>query len=334
MEWSSGTMRKDSEDTASETSAQSGRFFQFSYFAKQVLQLPQPPMEQALFIHHQVPRSQTLSTRGSYRLPTLDDFVEFVDDLSEMLGSNRFHQEFKLFISSLNLCIKVGHIHLFRPGPLTTRVIDFICFVFTIENWNTMTALKCFEKVQTYENLMNVYEILLLDLNHSLLTSADSIFVHHHDNFMLERILQMNLFDDLNYFLVAITSILMMLNNLRHHPAHNTNLLLDGEINKLKQLENNQYLPLYFPHITPQKTLHFASLNAHRLSVYYIYTIVHILQHFALTPTQQQFLFLDTPLQRLWNSLEPDLFRRLSLVSSGYDFRKDPFMNFVTSSFA
>lgn len=351
------------ENSDSETSRQSSGTpvpFNTVEFVAKVLALGPPLMygDTTMFIqNNQEPLLRYLS--GTNVRPAVDDKVTLLDfasffDRWEALGHVEavFIAEFTVFLNSLSLCVKSGVIDLFSETFASSRVLTGIYDVSNIHNWSfSRQALSTYEKAHNQNNLMNLYELMLMDLNDSLKYNKPNSYRMDFEgsSYVLEKILATNLVDDLNYFLVRITTILLRLNNLRHH-QHKSYPILMQIIRDLKDFENNQFLSAFFPvshddssfssassssstvHRTslhPKTSLGYSSLKARRIHIYYNFTLFYIHQHFSLTQNTKNIIYAPSLLNTFWNRQDSDIIQRLIQMSHDYDFSMDVFMSFV-----
>lgn len=299
---------------------------------------------------------------------TLLEFQVFVDYLERTdpniqntesveintLNEKNFSLNFTVFLNCLVFALKTKRVILFEESFTSSKIISFV-------NEKIQE-----ERLHSFDILMNYFELLLLDLNESLISKKPSaIFISVCDSanfdYILLKILNVNLFDDLNYFLIRILIIVIRLNNMHHGylDAKTEESLLRGTLEDLKDLENNQILAMYLPKysLVSSKTskshsqlsstkeagsegrkssnyspcLEFQSLKVQRFHVLYNYSLFLVLERHKTTYHKANSSVLKTPTRLLnfWNAIETDPFMRLNMLAANHDYSEDPFMSFI-----
>lgn len=353
---SDSTSQRDNSSVSTSTNA--SQFNVGLFISKIVSFFVVPVVDQTLFVNSH--RNSILLHASDIQLTnvidneiTLSDFENFINYLQQkefqILLQNTIEfdvnsrmelvSHFTIFLNCLVFALKTNRIYLFQQSFISSKIISYI-------NQKIHD-----EEYQTFENLMNYYELLLLDLNESLKSNNPSLIMNSiHDNlsfdFLLNKILNLNLFDDLSYFIIRISIILIKLNNIHHfHDKRKTQSLLSSLssiVKDLKDLENNQILTMYFPNyslrsnplyqqqIKPSVNLQFQNLKIQRFHIFYNFVLSFIIKHYSKYLEIKNLAFNNSGvLLNLWNGLEPDVHKRIKYLTLTYDFTNDPFMSFI-----
>lgn len=307
--------------------------FNIKQFLNKILLIKLPPIDHSIFTFVSLQRSLLLQSFNmeiefkENKTPdnlNTNDFTKYIDFLDTLtIDSEKFETHYNIFLNSLNLSTKLQKVDVFK-GDETTRFVE------------KLGLLKHVENLQNFDNLMYCFEIWLLDLNNSILNNVPASFSMIYDDkvdFLLNKILHLNLFNDLNYFLIKILTILLKLNNVYYesstHLSQNYELFL--LIKDLKNFENNQFLSMSFPKIVDYH-LEFANLKTKKFHIWYNFTIVFILTRFYISSELKNLLFTDTVLLNFWQQFEQNPFKRLWFLTENFDYINDPFMNFLRLS--
>lgn len=305
--------------------------FNIKQFLNKVLLIHLPQTDHSLFTFLTLQRSLLLQSfnleldftenKSLESLSTQDfkKYVEFLDTLE--ITTERFESHYNIFLNSLNLAMKLKKIAIFNSKE-------------TNQFMEKLHLINSIEALQNFDNLMYCFEIWLLDLNNSILNNTSTYFSVIYDDkveFLLNKILHLNLFNDLNYFLIKILTILLKLNNVYNeystHLSQNYELFL--LIKDLKNFENNQFLSMCFPKVVNYYQLEFQNLKTRKFHIWYNFVIVFILSKFHVSSDLKNMLFTDTVLLNFWQHVEQNPFKRLSSLISNYDYADDPFMSFL-----
>ncbi|CCH46661.1 hypothetical protein BN7_6257 [Wickerhamomyces ciferrii] len=305
--------------------------FNIKKFLNKLLVIQLPSIDHSLFTFVSLQRTLLLqsfnmelefSEPKSIEKLTVKDFQKYCNFLDTLeLKSERFETHYNILLNSLNLAMKLKKINVFEGDSQNDVFL------------NKLNMITTNEHLQNFDNLMYCFEIWLLDLNNSIYTNTAPYFSVIYDDrveFLLSKILHLNLFNDLNYFLIKVLTTILKLNNVYNesstHLSQNYELFL--LIKDLKNFENNHFLSMCFPKIQDNQ-LKFANLKTRKFHIWYNFTIVYILTKFHVSSEMRKMLFTDTVLFTFWDSFEANPFKRLSFLITNYDYDNDPFMKFL-----
>lgn len=311
--------------------------FNIKQFLDKILLINLPQVDHSLFTFISLQRSLLIKSfnlevaplNNNEDIKSMRDQLLTVSDFTKYMGfldtieqtSENFENHYNIFLNALNLSMKTNKIDVFNCNETKQFV-------------NKLNLITNVEVLQNFDNLMYCFEIWLLDLNNSISNNVSTFFSHLYDEkveFLLNKILHLNLFNDLNYFLIKILTIMLKLNNV-YHDTNSTHLSQNYElfllIKDLKNFENNQFLSMCFPKIV-NHNLQFPNLKTRKFHIWFNFVIVFILTRFHVASDLKNLLLTDTVLLNFWQNFESNPFKRLSVLISNYDYINDPFMNFL-----
>ncbi|KAH3686699.1 hypothetical protein WICPIJ_002343 [Wickerhamomyces pijperi] len=219
------------------------------------------------------------------------DFLDALVLLRTTYPSSRLIQtHFYILLNVCNLCVKSGDYTLFMTDSVVS--MKFRSLIQRLINEPMF---------QTYENLLNFFELLALHLNYSMIhqdlssvstspsasVSPTPPLVFNYDEFdfefLVDKLLHMSLCNDMNFFLVKILAILLKLNweVLKTANGTHTGPEIDFElriaIERLKKIHMNRILVHYLPHYDELTgVLLFQNLKVKRIAMLYNFTIYYL----------------------------------------------------------
>ncbi|KAH3686700.1 hypothetical protein WICPIJ_002344 [Wickerhamomyces pijperi] len=249
---------------------------------------------------------------------TINDFNNLVDYVNGLLiiGNYALLDSYvPILVNCLNIAIKSGLVpELLQINFVTRKISNLFCNLLVSGN-----------RFDSHDVLMNVFELLVLDLNRSLISKSKPCFElsSFGSQEFIDKVLSLNLGNDLQFFTVNCFSLLLRLKGLFHSTQYdysfNFTELMDI-LENLKKFENNQFLTFYLPQILyganslNLSSIRYQSSQSELINTLYLFILTFIESNFFLSQELLIKFREPTLLYAFWQSLETNNRKRYCIA--------------------